>query len=281
MKRGIIGFVVVMALLVGTAAFAADWGTDTTAIYKRDRFTINLGAMFASFGTDASLDSTYYGRGTALDFQRDLGMDKSQTTWRLDGAWRFTPRQQLYFSYVDISRDGNKNINRVIQWGNNLYYPGVHIKATSDTTQANLYYRFSFVQADKGEFGGSIGLSYVDQSAGLEGWAQLAGTTTHYYAKTSGSVAAPVPVIGLFGTYQFTPQLSLSADINYLQLKVDNVDGKYTDARINLDYFPWRNYGFGLGYLYNDINIDSSKNSWRGSFDYRFDGFLAYFKVRF
>jgi len=281
MKRGIIGLVVVMTLLVGTAAFAADWGTDTTAIYKRDQWSFNLGAMFTSFGTNASLDSTYYGRGTSIDFQKDLNFPDSQTVFRLDGAWRFTPRQQVYFSYLSLSQDGGRNLGRTIQWGNTIYYPNAYVKGEWNTKQYNVYYRFSFVQGDEGEFGGSIGLSWVDQQARLQGWGQLAGTMGTYYANREGSVSAPVPVIGLFGTWQFHPQWSLSADINYLKLNVSNVEGEYTDARVTLDYFPWRNYGFGIGYLYDEINIDSTKDSWHGSFDYQFDGFLAYFKFRF
>jgi hypothetical protein len=281
MRKGIVGLVIIMALAVGTAAFAADWGTDTTAIYKRDAFTLNIGAMFASFGTSATLHSTYYGRGTTLDFQRDLGVDDAQTLLRLDGTWRFTPRQQLYFSYINMDQSGSKDLSRTIQWGDNIYYTGATVKGDINTWQTNLYYRFSFVQGDKGEFGGSIGVSYFDMSASLEGWGQVAGTMHSYYAKREGSIGAPVPVIGLFGTWQFHPQWSLSADINYLKLNIDNIDGEYTDARVNLDYFPWKNYGFGLGYLYNDINVESDKTSWNGGVDYSFDGFLAYFKFRF
>jgi len=281
MRKGILGLVIIMALAVGTAAFAADWGTDTSAIYKRDQWTFNLGAMFSSFGTNASLDSTYYGRGTSIDFQRDLNFANSQTVFRLDGAWRFTPRQQIYFSYLSLSQDGSRNLARTIQWGDTIYYPGAYVKGEWNTKQYNVYYRFSFVQADKGEFGGSIGLSWVDQQARLQGWGQLAGTMGTYYANREGSVSAPVPVVGLFGTWQINPQWSLSGDINYLKLNVSDVDGEYTDARVTVDYFPWRNYGFGIGYLYDDIKIDSTKAGWHGSLDYQFNGWLAYFKFRF
>ena len=281
MRKGIIGLVAVMALALGSAASAADWGTDTTAIYKRDSFNLNFGAMFASFGTSAALDSTYYGTGTEIDFNRDLGLNNNQTLWRVDGTWRFTPRQQLYFSYINLNQSGSRNLDRTIQWGDEIYYVGADVKGDFKSWQANLYYRFSFVQGDKGEFGGSIGVSYVDMSASLQGWAQVAGTTTSYYGAVEGSVAAPVPVIGLFGTWQISPQWSLSADINYLKLNIDNVDGEYTDARVNLDYFPWKNYGFGVGYLYNAIDVESARNSWKGDVDYQVDGWLAYFKVRF
>jgi hypothetical protein len=281
MRKGFVGFIAVAAMVFATATFASDWGTDTTAVYKRDQFTLNLGAMFASFGTTANLDSGYYGNGTNLDFQRDFGLQNNQALWRLDGSWRFTPRQQLYFSYVSMNQDGSKNLSRNVQWGNEIYYVGANVKGTWDTWQANLYYRFSFVQGDKGEFGGTIGVSYADITASLQGQGQVAGTTALYYGKVEGHVAAPVPVIGLFGTWQINPQWSLFADVNYLQLNISGVDGRYTDARVNVDYFPWKNYGFGAGYLYDDYKIDSTKNSFAGSLDYRFSGWLAYFKVRF
>lgn len=281
MKRLMTGLAILVALTVCASAFAADWGTDTSAIYKRDQFTLNLGAMFASFGTSASLDSTYYGYGTDINFQRDLGFNNKQSLWRVDGSWRFTPRQQLYFSYMDLSQHGDRTLGRTILWGNTVYNVGADVKGEFKTQQLNLYYRFSFVQGNKGEFGGSIGLSWVNQSARLQGWGQVAGTMQNYYANVEGSVNAPVPVIGLFGTWQFTDQLSLSGDVNYLKLNVSGVDGEYTDARVTLDYYPWKNYGFGIGYLYDDIKVDSTKASWYGSYDYKFDGWLAYFKMRF
>lgn len=281
MKRPMTGLVILIALTICAGTFASDWGTDTSAIYKRDTFTLNLGAMFASFGTKASLDSSYYGYGTQVDFQKDLGLANTQTLWRIDGSWRFTPRQQIYFSYMDLSQDGSRDLARTIQWGNNIYRAGANVKGEWKTQQLNAYYRFSFVQGDKGEFGGSIGLSWIDQKAKLEGWGQVAGTMTNYYAVREGSVSAPVPVIGLFGTWQFSPEWSLTADVNYLKLNVSDVDGEYTDARVNVDYFPWKNYGFGVGYLYDDIKITSTKSDWHGKIDYRFDGWLAYFKFRF
>ena len=36
-----------------------------------------------------------------------------------------------------------------------------------------------------------------------------------------------------------------------------------------------------VGYLYNDINVKSARDSWKGDVDYQVDGWLAYFKVRF
>ena len=164
--------------------------------------------------------NSYYGYGTQLDFQRDLGLSNNQTLWRIDGSWRFTPRQQIYFSYLDLNQDGSRDIARNIQWGNNVYYAGAHVEGEWKTQQLNAYYRFSFVQGDKGEFGGSIGLSWVDQKAKLQGWGQVAGTMTSYYAVKEASVSAPVPVIGLFGTWQFNSQWSMTADVNYLKLNV-------------------------------------------------------------
>lgn len=281
MKRGILGLVVVMALLVGTAAFAADWGTDTTAVYKRDRFNIRLGAFITSLDTTAQLNSTYYGKGTSVDFEKVLGLDTSNTVFRFDGSWRFLPRHQLVLSYMEIDRSGSKTLNQNVQWGNNIYLAGLKAQSNWNTTQTNLYYRYSFVQTDKGEFGGSIGVSYVQQTGRIQGWAQAAGTSYQYYANRQGSIDAPVPVIGLFGTYEFTPKFSMSGDIQYLQVNISGVDGKYTDARLTFDYFPWKTTGFGLGYLYDSLNVGSSKNSWDGDFDYKFDGFLAYVSFRF
>ncbi len=282
MRKLIIGAAVLAIMALGTSTFAqSTWGTDTTAVYKRDMFTLSLGAFVTGLDTSAKLDSSY-GQGTTIDFEKVFGLSSNQTVFRADASWRFTPRQQLVFSYMQINRTGSNALNASYVWGDTVYLAGLRAEAKWDTTQANVAYRFSFVQTDKGEFGGSIGVSYLQQKAALKGWAQVTGgANLQYYAQTEATLEAPVPVVGLFGTYEFTPALSLTGDIQYLDVTINDIKGKYTDARLTLDYYPWRNVGFGVGYLYDKVVVDSTKSSWVGSVDYKFDGFLGYVSFRF
>lgn len=279
MRRALI-VMLLLALAGGVATFAQS-GDDYA--WRQERFYVNIGGFLTSVNTEARLDSTYYGKGATLNFEKDLGLDDSQTVYRLDAGWRMTDRQQLLFTWYEINRDSSKTLTHDAVWGDYTFLAGSRAKASWDSTFYQVYYRFAFVQAPKGEFGGTVGVSYLDQSAHLEGWATLRsqGSSQAYYRKVSKSLNAPIPVIGLFGLYQFTPKFRMNGDIQYLKIKISGVDGQYTDARLNFEYFPWENVGFGAGWYYDEYEVWSSNPDWRGSFTYDFNGPVVYVSFKF
>ena len=43
----------------------------------------------------------------------------------------------------------------------------------------------------------------------------------------------------------------------------------------------FHNFGVGLAYLHTDINVDVTKSSFNGNFDYKSDSFMLYGVVKF
>lgn len=277
--------IVLMAFLVfclaGGTAVLAQSGDDFA--WRQEKFYIDLGAFLTSVNTHADVDSVVYGRGTSVDFEKDLGLKDNPLTWRLDAGWRITNRQQLVFSWYQINRSASKTLGSDISWGDYTLLAGTGATAKWDSTFYQLYYRFAFVQGAKGEFGGSIGVSYLQQKAELKGYGTLRSQTgTHmYYVSRSNKLDAPVPVIGIFGLYQFTANFSMKGDIDYLKVNISGVDGSYTDARLTFDYYPWQNTGFGFGWLYDKYDVTANKEGWKGGFTYDFNGPVAYISFKF
>ncbi len=282
MKRILMVGLVLTVLALAASVPALAQSSDDYA-WRQNKFTIDLGWFLTSVNTSAQLNSTVYGYGTSVDFEKDLGLDNQPNTFRLDGSWRFFDRHQLVFSYYQINRSSAHTLDHPISWGDYTFQYGTGMNSTWDSNFYQLYYQYSIVQGPKGEFGAGIGVSWLNQTARLQGTAVVGHSTgTHiYYVETKNTLDAPVPVIGIFGLYEFTPKFSMKGDIYYLKVNLSNVDGSYTDAKLTFDYYPWKNVGFGLGWYYNKYDVDSTKAGWDGNFSYDFNGPAAYISFKF
>ena len=56
-----------------------------------DRFSVSLGAFITTRDTDTRLDSNTLGKGTTINLEEDLGLDTSDSVFRLDSHYRCSP----------------------------------------------------------------------------------------------------------------------------------------------------------------------------------------------
>jgi hypothetical protein len=80
-----------------------------------DRFSISVGAFVTNRSTDTQIDSDVLGKGTVINFEDDLGLDSSDTVFRIDGHYQFGQKHRVNFSVFDLSRDSSATILRDIQ----------------------------------------------------------------------------------------------------------------------------------------------------------------------
>ena len=61
------------------------------------------------------------GQGTDVNFEDDLGLDSSTTILRLGGHWWMSRRNRLDFSVFSFSREGNRQIDETIEFGDTTF----------------------------------------------------------------------------------------------------------------------------------------------------------------
>jgi len=92
---------------------------------------------------------------------------------------------------------------------------------------------------------------------------------------TEGDKAtAPFPMFGLHLDYRLNSKLYVTTSFEYFALNENDFEGELTDAGINLEFRPYENIGFGLGY--NAITIFAEDKEGDDYFDYEYDGMLVY-----
>ena len=86
----------------------------------------------------------------------------------------------------------------------------------------------------------------------------------------------PIPVLGLQVDWRIVNSLFLRASGEYFQINVSGVDGRFSDGRVSLDWYPFKHFGFGAGY--NRVSL-RAQDSDEGDYDlrYSYDGLLGYF----
>jgi hypothetical protein len=59
---------------------------------------------------------------------------------------------------------------------------------------------------------------------------------------------APLPVIGLRSDFAITPRWFLRTSFELFYLEYGNFKGGLADMNLAVEYNPWKNFAFGLGY---------------------------------
>ena len=238
-----------------------------------DRFSISLGGFITDWGTNTQLNSDTLGSGTNIDFEDDLGLDPSDTTFRVDGYFRFNDRHRMDLSVFALSRDASKAIQKDIQFGDATFVIDTVIDAKSDLSIYKLDYTYSFLRRDRGSLGVSAGLYVADVEIRLS--AQGLGL-----AENRG-ITAPLPVFGLRGDYLLNDRFTLRGIAEFFALEINDIDGSIIDLLVSVDYQMSKHTALGLGYNYVAIDADASSSDFSGSLDWSYDGALLFLKLDF
>lgn len=165
-------------------------------------------------------------------------------------------------------------LSETIQFGDEIFDVDALVASSFDTTLIKTAYKYSFINNGKVDFGLSVGVStfIFDFEVVAEGSA--GGGPSEVQAESEQQVA-PVPVLGLHVDYTIRPGLILKASGEIFDLDVDDFEGKVTDFRVSIDWYPFEHFGFGAGF--NDVRLDFSDVGIPGFMvDYDFDGLMAY-----
>ncbi len=256
---------ILLVLTLAPLAVAEELGSE--------RFAISLGAFITDRDTQTRVDSNTLGRGTTIVLEDDLGLDSSQTVFRIDAHVRIAERHRLDFSVFDLSRDSTWTIDQNIQFGDEVFLVDTTIDSNFDLDIYKIAYTYSIWWTEQGFLGIDAGIHVADVVESLS-----APSAAQFQLQ---SVTAPLPVIGIRGEYYFTPKLMLAGAAEYFALEYNDYGGRLVDIYLGMDYKVMDNLGLGVAYNYVTVNIDAAKSELSGGLDWGYDGFLVYFKFAF
>ena len=266
-----------VAALLATAA--AGLATPTAAQSLRDKAWIEVSAYFPSVNTDATVGRPGF-PGTDIDLESDLNLNKHETLPAVYAGWRFTDRFTLAGEYYALDRNGTRLLTRDLSFGDSTFPASFEVKSELHSDVYRLTLGYSFIKTDQAELGAALGLHATDFKIGLEGQARVGSATGLVNRRENTKFLAPMPTVGVFGTYEPMPKLILTGRADYMSLDIGDYDGSILNAQAAIGYRVWGNVDLGVSYRYVKYKLDVDKRL-QTHLDYRFSGPSVFVRVGF
>jgi hypothetical protein len=267
---------VVMASLAGPAIAAGDGDL------LHERFAFSLGTFFMSSDTRVRADRfESIGVGTTFDLEDTFGFD-DESVFRADAMWRMFPRHKLRLMYFDSDRVARDRIEREIRFGNETFEADLDVTADFEFDILELAYEYELLRRDRYELGVSLGV----HNAGVE----LALSAMLSTTIGGGSISrdervkadAPLPVVGVRGTWRIAPDVYLRAHAQYFKLKFGDYDGDIQDYELGLLWQFSRHVGAGVAYNAFQTAVDAQDPSnFEGRLRWEYRGAQVFVRASF
>lgn len=265
--------ILIVALMILSIPPSHADDTESNA-WNDDTFNLNLGTFLTTRSTKIRVDSSSSGEGTEFSPEDDLGLTKNKSIYRADMYVRFAQNHRFDFSYYDLSRENTRVIDKEINYGDTTFLINATIKSDLHLNVIKAAYTYYFIHDAKKELGFSSGLFVQDYNIQLQ---EIGGSNS----KAKAEVLAPLPVLGLRGTWRFTDEWLLRASAEIFALEYDNIKGSLTDIKLAVEYNAFENIGFGLGYNNTSFKLRINADNFLGEAKADFGGVIIYTKMHF
>jgi hypothetical protein len=248
----------VLAVAGGLPAFGE---ADDSAVAERrvisDKWVLQLGSYLSDFRTDASVGSGGL-IGSFIRFEDDLNVDDAKSFGRIDGFYRFNRKHAIGFGYWATNRRGRVEIDEQIEFQDFVFDVGASVGSEFDTRWVQAGWRYALLRTDKGEAGFAAGLSVYEFNLGLDGVATVddgVNPPITEFVEARKDLVAPLPTVGFFLHFAFTPKLVFRTQAGFLDVSVQDYEGRVVDTSLLVDYFFTKNFGLGIGVSGTDIDV--------------------------
>jgi hypothetical protein len=288
MKKSIGLMVGLLAVVFISTAVLAEKNTDPKD-YPWKRGYLNLGYYLADLDSSVRFGEANLGIGLDIDVEELLGLDTSDSTFRIDAGYRFgkTRRHKVEFSWFSFDRSGSTVLDRTIDVpelpdgsGGGTIGPG-QFGTIFNFDIYKLKYEYSFVFDDRVDLNLGAGLFIMPIEFGFTGTINGVGQTA-----IAESITAPLPVVGLGFDFAITPKWFIRQQADIFYLKIDNYEGSVGNLQFALEYLPWQHVGFGLGTDWMRVRIEGNNSDvpgvdFKGNVEFSWLGIQLYVKAFF
>jgi hypothetical protein len=262
------------ALLAAVPVLAED-----AAIHPKlnTRLYLDVGGYVPTVDTELRVDRAG-GSGTVLDLEDDLDFEDRPTfpyallNLRLGQRWR------IEGEYFGIERDKTTVIDRELVIGDETFEVDATVNSFFDTDVYRLSVGYSFLKRPNAEVGAVLGAHVTTFDFGIS------ATSEDIQKAEAADTLAPLPTIGLYGSYAFSPRWLMQGRVDYFTLEYEEYSGTLLNFNVGLEFQLAKHVGVGAGYRYVDLEFTADKtlsvgdvsDDFRGEFQYHYSGPTLY-----
>lgn len=243
-----------------------------------DRVSIWLGTYYANTDTQLGAgdrNGLVYGR---VGLEDDLGFPDSKWSPRARMDVLIGDHQGFSFDYYQINRTESKGLSRDISYGGYDYLASARVKGKLDFDFGSASYRWWFGSGPS-VIGVGVGAAYYRLRTGLSGEASLNGDAV--YGSSSSDDSAWAPMLQLGWRYAINDQLRVYLDGSGIKKNGGNLNGHIYNVALGMEWFPWKNVGFGAEYGYQRIRIKQQHREFNDDLDMKVNGPSVFVRFRF
>jgi hypothetical protein len=271
-----------LKVLGATAALAAVvLAAPVNAQAIDDDFWIQGSGFLANVDTEVrSTLAANPGGGTVIDLEDDLDFDDGELLPAIYAGARLGGGFVITGEYFSLGRDTTATISRDITVDDVTYPVNGSITAGFDTKVYRLSLGYVFAGSDTSEFGAALGLIATELDFSISGSGTVGGAPLSNQVRRK-DVLAPIPTIGVFGSFEPAPRVIIGGKADYFGLGIDDYDGSILNLQASAQYRIMDNVGIGVAYRYVDYDRDVEKDTYVASFDYNFWGPSFFIEIGF
>lgn len=233
-----------------------------------ERFKATAGAFFPVNNTDVQVGTKNGVAGTNIDFENDLGFRRNTGTFMADFQWRASRRSRFDFSYLRVARSVTKTLDKEIAFGDNTYQVNTTVDAFFNTNIYRFSYGYAFLLNPKFEAGLLVGAHIVGLNTGIS----VSGANIGASIRDNFGVTAPLPDIGLWGGYAFSPRWYVNAEFDYFALTINDYSGKIIAYNAAVHYLVVKHFDIALGYSGLNARVDADREHLVGYLKWGYNG---------
>ncbi len=264
--------------IAGAASAQAEEATDNPLDSK---VTVALGGFFLSTDINVRLNGEETGQpGDDIDFDDTFGIGDFER-FRLDAMWRIKGKHSVRGTYFSNTRSATSELSRDVHFGDETYPLAAVTTARSKLEVLQISYDYVFRRRDTYELAAGIGVHMLDANLGLDATVTSGGGTATRELNESGSTHAPLPVLGLRGTWLLPHDFYATALAQYFYIDYDDYVGSLSDLKATLVWQATPHVGIGLGYNDFRFKFRLDKDRFDGKLKWNYGGAMAFVTVMY
>lgn len=261
MKRGVTVLLRWQAVLgfVLITVSAACAGQDVPNASPWETFGVRAGYFISAMDTTIRIGA---GLGIDIDAEEALGLEASNSVFRIGAMWRFSRNRRhcMDLSWFSLNRRSGRKVVEDITFENNdgeeVTIPaGTRVDTVFDLDIYSLNYSYSFIQDDRVNLAARIGLYIMPIRIGIE-------TEGLLNEQADADFTAPLPELGLGMDVVLKPRWFLRSGIKVFYVEYENFKGSLLSVDTAVEYQPWKHVGIGLGYDSMTIKVEAQDEDW-------------------
>ena len=231
---------------------------------KRPRFEIQVNGIYASMETNLRFESSSGILGVKINFEDNLGMDKSRVIPMFNARFNIKNRHNIFALYYGLPRDAYYVTKQDIEYGDRFIPQGTEVFSYFNTNVYSLGYMYDVVSDTRSRLGLFVNFYVLSVATGV--------SSSTEPLNESFRVTAPLPNFGAQAYYKINDWFGVSGFFSLFFLSIDDFSGSIHTLSGQMDFYPTRWLDAGLGYYLFDLNLEVSKTQFTGLFDYLYKG---------